>query len=203
MSNLQDTPIDIPLYGLVLAGGKSSRMGRDKAALIYHGKPQVQVGYELLEKFCAKVFVSTRAEQAKENTFVGLNQIHDSFLNMGPLGGILSAFRAHRQAAWLILACDLPFVNEEAIAHLLQQRDIQKFATAYISTEDGLPEPLCAIYEPQSYPRLLQFLGEGLQCPRKFLIRSEIVQVEQQGAHLQNVNRPEELVEAMRVLRGG
>jgi len=190
-----------PLYGLVLAGGKSTRMNRDKASLSYHGKPQVEHCCELLSKYCEKVFVSNRAEQTGEPAQQIAPQIHDRFTGFGPMGGILSALKAHPKAAWLALACDLPYVDDEALQALLRGRDPHKLATAFISENDGFPEPLCAVYEPKSIFRMLHFLGLGYHCPRKVLINSDSNVLKQPAAHVMtNVNSPEEYAEAQRVL---
>ena len=77
------------LYGLVLAGGKSTRMKIDKSILHYHGKTQVEHGFELLQKYCAKVFISNREEQAQLQGHDVAPQIHDQpqFNNLGPISG--------------------------------------------------------------------------------------------------------------------
>ncbi len=162
----------IPLYGLVLGGGRSSRMRTDKASLKYHGKPQTEHCLDLLAAHCAQSFVSCRADQADQPGFAGLPQIHDTFLDMGPLGGILSALKAHRNAAFLVIACDLPFLDAESLSALVAGRDPFKVATAFAGPQGGLPEPLCAVYEPRCYPRALQLLGQGLSCPRKLILNS-------------------------------
>ena len=100
----------------------------------------------------------------------------------------------HPNQVWIVLACDLPFVTPATIRNLISQRNPQKFATAYISTHDGLPEPLCAIYEPQDYQNILQFLKENIHCPRKIMIKSDTELVEQADPQsLENINTPEEL----------
>jgi molybdopterin-guanine dinucleotide biosynthesis protein A len=162
-----------PLFGLVLVGGRSARMRADKAALVYHGKPQAEHCLDLLTAHCAQRFLSCRRDQADQPGFAGLPQIHDTFLDMGPLGGILSALRAHRQAAFLVVACDLPFLDAASLAALVAARDPARIATAFAGPQDGLPEPLCAIYEPGCYPRALELLGQGIQCPRKVILRSD------------------------------
>ncbi len=161
-----------PVHGLVLVGGRSSRMRVDKASLAYHGKPQTEHCLELLDAHCSRSFLSCRADQADQNGFKGLPQIHDTFMGMGPLGGILSALQTHRDAAWLVVACDLPFLDAATLAALMRGRDPFKIATAFAGPQDGLPEPLCAVYEPASYPRMLQFAGQGIHCPRKVILNS-------------------------------
>lgn len=181
------------LYGLVLAGGESQRMGRDKAALTYHGKPQLQWAYELLQTVCAKTFVSVRPDQCAEPTRACLPQIVDTQPGIGPMAGISAALNQHPNVAWLVLACDLPFLSSEALAHLIAQRDTTRIATAYRSSHDGLPEPLCAIWEPASHESITSWIALGKQCPRKLLINSSIALVEQLDPHgLDNINTPDE-----------
>ncbi len=191
------------LYGLVLTGGKSTRMKADKAALTYHGKPQSAVCFELLSEFCEKVFISNRADQADAPGNKGFPQIHDGeeFSGKGPLAGILSAMQAYPNAAWLVLACDLPYVDSPTVKYLFGHRDPKKIATAYRSAHDGLPEPLCAVYEVQAQPVLLKFFHGGTLCPRKILINSATHLLEPQNpTALENINDPEEYQKAKDVL---
>lgn len=193
-----------PLYGLVLAGGKSSRMKRDKSSLVYHGRPQAEHCFDLLSLSCERVFLSNREEQSRNSGHRDLPQIHDAFLDVGPLGGILSAMVLHPGAAWLVVACDLPFISAETIETLIRRRHPFKVATAYQSAHDGLPEPLCAIYEPKGCARLLQFLGDGCTCPRKILIHSEIQLLQQSNrGSLDNVNDSEEYEGAVAFISKG
>lgn len=187
------------LYGLVLAGGRSTRMGRDKATLVYRGRPQVDVARELLAGVCASVFVSCRPDQA------GLTGalLHDRYDNIGPLAGILTAMDAHPDKAWLVLACDLPFLDRATLDELIARRDASKPATAFRGRIDGLPEPLCAIYEPKMRERLHAFVREGVTCPRKALIRSEATLLDLPNPFaLENANRPEEAERAMSASSG-
>lgn len=188
-----------PLYGLVLAGGESRRMGQDKGALDYHGKPQREYAADLLNQFCEQTFISTRPGQVVESAYALLE---DKFLDLGPYGAILSAFRQYPDAAWLVVACDLPLLDKEALQQLLNHRNRSKAATAFHNPETDFPEPLITIWEPRAYPALLQFLAQGYSCPRKVLINSDIqiVQIKNPDA-LRNVNAPEEHREIMSMLR--
>ncbi len=185
--------VKAPIYGLILTGGKSTRMKKDKAALKFHGKPQTEYVFELLSPLCEKVFISSRKEQAA--TYKKYPQIHDlkKFSGKGPLAGILSAMAKYPQAAWLVLACDLPFVDQKTLKHLLRYRNSSKIATAYRSRFNDLPEPLCAIYEPKAQRRLLSFLKRDIRCPRKILINSNprLLKLKNKKA-LDNINTPEE-----------
>lgn len=188
-----------PLYGLVLGGGRSLRMGADKAALTYHGKPQTEHCLELLGPHCAQAFLSCRADQSDAPGFAGLPQIHDTFSDLGPLSGILSALRAHPGAAFLVIACDLPWLDAATLATLVAGRDPFKVATAFMGAHGGLPEPLCAIYEARAYARALQLMGQGLDCPRKLILNSSVALLSAPEARaLRNANLPEDRQEAIR-----
>ncbi len=139
-----------PLYGLILAGGRSSRMGTDKALLKYHGKNQIEWTAERARAVCERVFLSVRPDQVDDPARAKLPQIVDQVADKGPIAGIMAAQAEAPHVAWLVLACDLPFVDEDTLRHLAAARDPSRVATAYRSTHDGLPEPLCAIFEPKS-----------------------------------------------------
>jgi molybdenum cofactor guanylyltransferase len=180
------------LFGLILAGGYSRRMGRDKALLDINGKPQVEFVFDLLQKFCPQVFLSKRGDQKFYNDLAFINDSGE-FSGHGPLGGILSAMKAYPDASWLVVGCDLPFISEETIEFLLKHRDPSKTATAFISTQDGLPEPLCAIWENHAYGPVLSLFNEGTHCPRKILIKSNTHLLKQSNPHwLDNINTPQE-----------
>jgi molybdopterin-guanine dinucleotide biosynthesis protein A len=190
------------LFGLVLAGGASTRMRTDKAALQYHGRPQLRWAFELAIKVCTASFVSVRPDQRDDATRASFPQIVDRQPGIGPIAGISAALLEHPKAAWLVLACDLPFLTERTLQHLIAQRDLHKVATAYRSAHDGLPEPLCAIWEPAAREPLLAYIATGKQCPRKFLINSNtaLLDLPEQQA-LDNVNTVEEFDSATAALR--
>jgi molybdopterin-guanine dinucleotide biosynthesis protein A len=193
--------VSAPLQGLILAGGLSARMQRDKAALTYLGKSQLDRVFELASRHLSKVFISVRADQTADPARADKPQIVDSVAGGGPIVGIRSAFAQHPEAAWLVLACDLPFLTDSALAHLLAARDPLRIATAYRSTHDGLPEPLCAIWEPAAAQSLAAHQAAGRTCPRKFLINSDTKLVEPvEPRALDNINTPEEYIEAGRAL---
>ncbi len=189
------------INGLVLAGGKSRRMGAAKDLLNWHGKEQRYFAADLLMPFCEKVFISCREDQLG-NLDRNYNALTDTFLNMGPFGGILSALRADREKAWLVIACDLPLLDEKALQFLIENRNPEKIATTYQSPVDSLPEPLITIWEPGSYPVLLSFLGRGITCPRKVLINNDVHILESQNPEvLLNVNTPGDAATAGEILQ--
>ncbi len=183
-----------PIYGLVLAGGKSSRMGQDKALLTRDGKSQLENLAELLAPAVDRVFVSTRPDQAEEPERRKFAQIVDRYDDMGPVAGVLSAMDEHPEVDWLVVACDLPNVDTGTIEYLIERRSSEKPFTAYRSTHDDLPEPLCAIYRAGSDGIVREFVKDGIRCPRKMLIRSDTeLLVQPNPRSLDNVNTPDDL----------
>jgi molybdopterin-guanine dinucleotide biosynthesis protein A len=171
LQNVLSTPP--PLYGLVLAGGKSQRMGHDKGQINYHGKPQREYMSDLLAAFCQETYLSCRPEQMQDIP-KNYTALPDSFSDLGPYGAILSAFRHRPNVAWFVVACDLPLLDADALQQLIENRNPSKIATAFNSPDNEFPEPLITIWEPKSYMILLQFLAQGFSCPRKVLINNEI-----------------------------
>ncbi len=181
------------VHGLVLAGGKSRRMGEDKALVQYHGRSQLHWAMQLVGAVCSQVYVSVRQDQRDEPERARFAQIVDQTNGLGPAGGILAAHASAPTHPWLVVACDLPLLSAETLAHLLRERDPQRIATAFISTHDGLPEPLCAVWEPAGAQRLGEAVAAGRFCPRKTLIQGEaklLAQLSPQS--LDNANTPEE-----------
>lgn len=145
-----------PLHGLVLTGGDSMRMGEDKALLDAGGEPQLQATLRLLQKHVRPCFVSLRAEQRAEPLRAGLRQVIDGLEGVGPSAGLLAAHAAYPQAAWLVVACDLPLLDDTALEALVRARDGRHAAIGYRSGHDDLPEPLCTLWEPAALDRLEQ-----------------------------------------------
>ena len=183
-----------PLRGLVLSGGRSTRMQRDKAVLDYAGQTQLERAVALLQGVTPSVSVSVRADQVDDPLRARFAQVVDGPAVQGPAAGILAAQQADPSAAWLVLACDLPRLDAATLAALVSGRDASRLATAFRSSHDGLPEPLCAIWEPASAPALLQFVAGGRNCPRKFLLQHDTLLLDQPKPEaLDNVNTPDEL----------
>ncbi|MGA1423900.1 MAG: NTP transferase domain-containing protein [Steroidobacteraceae bacterium] len=187
-----------PIFGLVLAGGRSSRMNRDKASLAYHGLSQLERTMALLEPFCDERYVSVRPDQINDPLRARYAQIVDQDTDLGPLAGILAAQARIPTVAWLVVACDLPRLDADTVQQLIQQRAHDRLATAFKSSTDGLPEPLCAIYEPASAPALAAYAAGGGRCPRKFLLNHNVALFELARRHaLDNVNSGAEYWQTM------
>jgi molybdenum cofactor guanylyltransferase len=190
------------IKGVVLAGGRSTRMGSDKGKLDYHGKPQREFVADMLESMGIEAFISCRNEQVEEMN--GYKTITDSFVDMGPAGAIMSAFLYDPNAAWVALACDLPLLTEGVVQNLITHRNPSAIATAYRSpeNENGFPEPLIALWEPKSFPELMRFLSQGIMCPRKVLINSDTHLIDTLTPDaLMNVNTMEDREKAFNLMK--
>lgn len=179
------------IYGLVLAGGRSSRMGRDKSLIAYNGKPQREYIADLLRKFCVQVFTSCKTQ---EYIPAELNPLPDQFELESPLNGILSAFESNNSVAWLTVPIDMPYVDEAVLAFLLQYRDASKIATCFVDSEGENPEPLLAIWEVNAAVPLKKYFQSGGRSPREFLKQQDILLLQPPDKHIHyNINTPGEL----------
>jgi molybdopterin-guanine dinucleotide biosynthesis protein A len=188
-----------PVYGLVLAGGRSTRMQRDKASIEYRpGETQLDAVMQLLRPRVARAFVSVRQDQLTDGTRARYPQIIDRGGLEGPIAGISAALAGHPDVAWLVLACDLPFLDARTLDTLLAARASEHVATAFRSSHDGLPEPLCAIYEPRAGAAIDSYVAGGRNCPRKFLLNADTCLLAQPNPRaLDNVNTVAEYGAAM------
>lgn len=176
------------LYGLILTGGMSRRMGREKASLSYHGRPHWQYLGEALRPFVSRVYWSCTKKQ-KDEWRLGDHGIVDKNSECGPAEGLRTAFGAHPLVAWLVLGCDYPFLTTADLRQLREARDEHADATAFLNPEDGGPEPFLAIWEPGAQAKLLQ---DGTS-PRRSLMSSRIKLVAASSATVvTNVNTAEE-----------
>ena len=185
-------PLPARLYGLVLVGGESRRMGEPKWALDYAGEPQAHRTVRLLGAVCERVILSVRPGPRDPGLPAG-PVVEDAPGVRGPSAGILAALAAHPEAAFLVAAVDLPLLDAATLAALVAARDPSRVATAFRSSTDGLPEPLCAVWEPAAYGPLLAAARAGTACPRRFLLASDAALLDLANPHaLDNANTPAE-----------
>lgn len=200
------TPATEPV-GLVLAGGKSRRMGRDKGLIDYHGEPQAQHLARLLSRHCSQVALSTNADNAGHYQDAGFTLLTDRLVDFGPLGALATAMAAFPGQPLLVTACDLPFIDAKALAALLAGRRPLKAATCYGSADRGLPEPMFAIYEPRLQPTIWRRLGEmaagtSKGCARKLLLEASLALLPPaKEVNLANANHPEDFAKAHRAIK--
>lgn len=193
---LKDKPL---LKGLVLAGGKSTRMKEDKARMNWHGKEQRYYLAELMQPFCTEVYISCRKEQAA-SVSSEYKVITDQY-DAGPSGAIVTAMEQDPDSAWLVLACDLPLLDEATLAYLVENRKPGLMATTFRSPFDDFPEPLVTIWEPSALPVFKQYVSEHKTCPRKILLNHAIhLLIPKDPVTLLNANTPEDAERAKELI---
>jgi len=181
------------IYGLILAGGQSTRMKTDKSKIRYHDKNQLNHTYDLLKIELDEVYVSLKSSRNLD-----LPYITDKADIGGPMNGLLSACDFNEKVAWLVMAIDMPLVEQKHIKLLLESRKKSKAATCYID-QRGLPYPLLTIYEPKSHSRLKNCEYDSLS---KFLIDHEIEEiVTHDKSFLTNANTPTDAINLHATIR--
>jgi len=136
-----------PLNGLILTGGYSRRMGQDKALIDLEGMTLLDRTYKLLSPFVEQVYVSTRHDQINDVKRAQYPLIIDQVGYSGPIAGILSAGNYDPHYGWLVVACDMPFLDSQTIDQLIHARNLETTATVFQSIDESGVEPLCSIYE--------------------------------------------------------
>lgn len=179
------------INGLILAGGKSQRMGTDKSLIDFHGIPQREYLHQLLKKVCSEVFVSHKVDTPIP---LHLNPLADKFDIESPLNGILSAFTQEPHVAWLTVPVDMPNINLAAIHHLLLHRNAAKLATCFTDSEGQNPEPLFTLWEPAAFVHLKHYFETGGKGVKYFLLQHpvHIIAAPDITIHL-NINSSEDL----------
>jgi molybdopterin-guanine dinucleotide biosynthesis protein A len=191
-----------PLKGLVLAGGSSERMGIDKAAMELDGISLLDRAVQLLRAELDDVRVSVRTDQLLEPVRSRYPTIVDQLQNSGPAAGILAAHLSAPQAAWLVVACDMPLLNAVTLRLLLAERDPARDATALCTSPLADPEPLCAIYEPATLAAFHTQANTGNLSPRAWLTRARVKKLTAQDPNvLSNTNTTEEFERIRQQLR--
>ncbi len=179
------------VWGLVLAGGLSSRLGQDKARLCYRGQTLVERAYALLTRVCPRAAISCRCLE----TAAGLPALLDATERVGPLGGILTALEAWSRPV-LVLACDMPWMGEEALYRLVlarSQRSRQTLMTAWARQGTPYIEALAAIYEPEAAAVLRHGLNTGVYQLTRLIgpqYRHLVPYTEAEAGWFFNVNTP-------------
>lgn len=185
-----------PLWGLVLAGGRSTRMGKDKSLILHKGKPMYQLTVAKLKKSGLPVLISCRTDQIDQ--FAGFSVIADTVPPKGPISGLLSAFDTHKNYAWLLLPVDMPLITSEFIVKtLIKNRNRKKQATVLQLQGQNFKQPLPAIYEPASFSIVkTQFSNKNYSLKKILdMLDVEIVVIEGEEHLLANFNFPEDWID--------
>lgn len=141
--------------GIVLAGGKSSRMGTDKGLMDYNGKKLIEYPLNLLSSFCSEIIISSNNEAYRQ---FGYCVVRDEIEDAGPAAGLAAALKAGSNEWDLVLSCDAPFVNAEAIQYLIS---FAGSGLGAVPEHNGFVEPLIASYHQSFYQVLESDIRSG------------------------------------------
>ncbi len=181
------------INGIVLMGGRSSRMGTDKAMLKYKGKFLYQIASEKLTKFCPKVYLSVNSTQEKL-FFKKEDLILDMAENEGPISGLISCL-TYLKTPILVLSCDMPMIELKDISLLISNRDKCQICTTFYNENSKFYEPMLSIWEINALSDLEKYFKNGGRSIQFFLNQHEITKnpilcLE----NFININKPEDII---------
>ncbi len=185
------------LTGIILSGGKSSRMGREKGLVNFRGKPLISYSIEVLKQLTGTIIIGANNNLEEYKKF-GFDVVNDEVEGIGPMGGLLSTLRYSTTDKNLVVSCDTPFINSGLLQYLM--RYMQDYDIVAASHGNGKTEPLCAIYSRNVIPVMEKKVNDGV-----FKLRSIFQEVRYRALRVDtslpfytnrlfyNVNIPEDL----------
>jgi molybdopterin-guanine dinucleotide biosynthesis protein A len=187
----------VTFAGAVLAGGASTRLGRDKALIEVGGRPLVQRATSALADAGASA-VTVVGGDADRLHGLGLDVVPDGWPGRGPLGGILTAFGWSPAPVVVVLACDLPFVTDDVVAAVvgaLGELGESSVDAALAETTDL--EPLCGAWRVAACePSMLSAFTAGERAVHRAIATLRVRRVGVDREALTNVNTPADLAAA-------
>lgn len=180
------------LYGLVLCGGKSSRMGTDKSELIYHHQPQYVYAFNQLSVYCKKVFLSCHDAQHEALSLAGYETLVDDerYVGIGPMAALLTAFDRFPDKSFFVLGCDYPFITARDLRALVNSRHESMEAVCFTNAS-LFDEPMISIYENQIRRKLLDAYHRSEMSLRYLLKASNTTRlIPDQMETIQSVDTP-------------
>jgi molybdopterin-guanine dinucleotide biosynthesis protein A len=209
MGSLEGNLPSAMIAGYVLAGGGSTRFGRDKALVEIGGRTMLLRMYELLGRVAGKVTVIAAPEKYAR---LGFSCVADRWPGEGPLGGILTALEdagaRNEKSEWnLIVSCDMPFLTQDWLRFLANRTAKSNAQVVFPHSASG-PEPLCACWQTGAAAKLHSGFGRGVRKVTEgiALLRSEVLdeqdwkRFDSAGRLFWNMNTAADYDEARRIL---
>lgn len=137
------------ITGIILCGGKSSRMGMDKGMVIYKGKPMIEYVIDLLQPFCSEIIISANSDVYNQ---LGFQVVHDTYKEIGPLGGIISTLEVSNTKWNMVLSCDMPHLTAGLIHALISA--CQENYECIVPNYNSKIEPLGSLYSTSCLSKL-------------------------------------------------
>lgn len=183
------------ITGIVLAGGRASRMGRDKAFLVFDDKPLIEIMIDKLSSFFNDLIIVANNPLLYKKYNIRIEP--DILKERGPLGGIYTGLVKSSNMYNFICPCDMPFINEDLIKYMLGVIDVYDVV---VCEYKGKLEPLCAIYSKNCIkPIEKQLSKDNLKVTDffkdvkvKIITENEVVRLDLNGSSFANMNTPED-----------
>ena len=188
--------------GIILCGGKSQRMGKNKALLELGGKYIISQVIDTLLPFCTEIIISTNT---KELDFLGYRTISDEKNNIGPIAGIYSALKASKTNKNIILSCDTPFINSGL---LIKMQEVSQGFEIILPVFQGYLQAMTGIFDKSVLPLIEKELSEGNYIPPRIFEKCNLnkLQIGKENSfydkHLFfNINSPEDYQKAQEIIK--
>jgi molybdopterin-guanine dinucleotide biosynthesis protein A len=141
------------ITGIILAGGKSSRMGTEKGLQELCGNPLISYSIQVLSELCSTIIISTSSDVYQS---FGYQTMADEIPGIGPMGGLYSALKQSKTEKNLVLSCDLPFVSGKLLSYIIENSE--GFQVAVPWQGDQHYEPLCGFYSLSVLDQIKTFI---------------------------------------------
>ena len=160
------------ITGIVLAGGQSTRMGRDKGSLPFGDETLLERAVRIVGEVTDDVIVVARPDHVSPP---GIRIVHDSVEHQGPLAGIAAGLAASTTELSVVMACDMPLVRSSVLRRLIA---LCGDADICVAVVDGHASPLCAVYRSSVAGVAAQLLADGERRVMRLLDRVQTKRVE-------------------------
>jgi molybdopterin-guanine dinucleotide biosynthesis protein A len=180
--------------GIILSGGKSTRMGQEKGLIKLNGKPMIQHVIDHLDPICDQILISANATMYQD---FGYPVFKDEINEIGPAGGIVSSLKHSKNEKNIIIACDLPFASTPFIRTLL---DMSENYEITLPMSGPHYQPLCAVYSKEVYAVFMECINKGIYSLQS-IVKAFRIQIIRQGdikgfdlsIELRNINSPDDM----------
>lgn len=150
------------INGIILSGGKSSRMGEDKALLKVGAKTIIEIIIDKLKPFCNEIIIS--ADEIDKYSQFGYKVVPDKFKNSGPIAGIYSSLLKSNTERNFVISCDLPLVSQKIIERLINYNSTKEIL---LPVTDGMYHQLCGVYSKSVLENAESILNAEVESGRK------------------------------------
>lgn len=186
--------VKLNVGAIILAGGKSSRMGKDKGFVELNNQPFIQWVIQAVVPITTNIIISANNPTYQQ---FGYPVFEDLIPDKGPMGGLYTGLTNSNFDLNLVLSCDIPSINSELLHYLYSQ--IQPDRSANMITHNGYIEPLCGVYHKKCLPTLKELLSRNMLSLNEFLTQSDthFIEISDQPFYhdkiLMNFNTPEDI----------